>query len=410
MPIYTRADLEARVNAGIKNKIGLLTNRDETINDAVREVNTAIDLRSTRRKTTINPGIFDEVLAYPAPTDLKARRILSLSRQTDGNEVYFRYNLIPYEQFNQKLGFVGRSFGNVDQEIRFGNQRELYTVAFDDQSMIRRMLISAPQDGNNQTLSSLDSLTSGGGLWTSFGDAFNVDADSGNYVRGNGSIGFDIDGAGGTTAGIYNATLTPFSISGYLGEQNSIFLFAYFSDVEDITNITLRIGTDASNYYQMVVTATHFNTVFQTGWNVLRFDIPSMTIVGAPDADDCNYIAAFMTKDAAKINQNNFNFDHIVIASGSRMNLRYYSKYAWQNQAGVWMENSTEDDDFLNVESDEYSMIIDKAITKAGEEVDEREAAQAAELRYVQKLLQYQADNPSEAMVETVDYQAQYYI
>lgn len=410
MPTYTRADLESRVNAGIKNKIGLLINREQTLNDAVRAVNSEVDLRSTRRKTSIYQGIFDEVLAYPAPVDLKAEKILSLSKQADGNEVYYGFNLIPYEQFNQKLGYYTRSGDYQPTEVRYGNQRELYTVSFDDLSMIRRMLISAPQYGTNQVLSTLDSLTAGGGLWTSFGDAFNVDVDTGNYVRGNGSIGFDIDGAAGTTAGIYNATLTAFDISNFLGEQNSVFMYAYFSNVENITNITLRLGNNASNYYQMVVTATHFNTVFKTGWNLLRFDIQDLTTVGTVDATSMNYIAAFMTKDAAKVNESGFNFDNIVIASGTQMNLRYYSKYPWQSQAGVWKENSDESDDFLNVESDEYDMIISKAVSIAAMEVDETAAASAAISDYDKKLEMYKMNNPSGALIETSDYQAQYYI
>lgn len=410
MPTYTRADLEARVNAGIKNKIGLLVDREQTINDAVRAVNAEADLRSTRRKATIHPGIFDEVLAYPAPVDIKAQKLVSLSQQADGNDVYYGFSLIPYEQFNQKLGHYNRYSDGRYTELQFGNQRELYTVAFDDLSMVRRMMLAAPQDGTSQSLSNLDSLTAGGGLWTSFGDAFNVDADTGNFVRGNGSIGFDINGAGGTTAGIYNATLTPFDISGFLGEQNSIFVYVYLSDSDDITNFTIRLGNDASNYYQMTVTGTHFDTEFQTGWNLLRFDIPNLTTTGTVDATDMDYIALFMTKDAAKINQSGFNFDNIVIRSGNKYVVRYYSKYPWQSQAGLWKENSTESDDFLNADSDEYDMIIDKAITIAGNEVDETRAVTTAQVRYDRKLAMYTRGNPSESFVETSDYQAQYYI
>ena len=411
MPIYTRADLEARVNAAIKNKIGLLTNRAETMNDAVRAVNAETDLRSTRRKANCFAGVFDEQLAYPAPVDIKAQKLVSLSKLSQGNDVYVGFNLIPYEQFNQKLGNYNRySDGRSSPEIRFGNEREMYTVAFDDLSMVRRMLLAAPQNGTSQVLSSLDSLTAGGGLWTSFGDAFNVDTNVSNFVRGNGSIGYDIDGAGGTTAGIYNSTLTPFSLAEFLNKEYSIFAFSFFSDVTNVTNITLRIGNDASNYLELAVTATHFNTVFAKGWNTLRFDMQNATTVGTVDASDLSYIALFMTKTAAKINETNFAFDHVIASSGEPYCIRYYSKYPWQNQAGVWMEQSTQSDDFLNADSDEYDLIIEKAIYYAAGEVEETAAQTASQVNYDRKLAMYTRGNPSESLIETSDYQAQYYI
>jgi len=410
MPTYTRSNLKSRINAGIKGKIGVLVDADETVNQVVRAVVSEIDLRSTRRKTTLQPGVFDEVLAYPAPTDIKAQKLVSLSNQADGNDVYAGFNLIPYEQFNQKLGYYhNRSDGN-NREVRFGNQRELYTVAFDDTDMVRKMLIAAPQNGISQVISGLDSLTDGGGLWTSFGDAENVDVDTGNKVRGAGSIKFDIDAAGGATAGIYNSTLDVFDITSFLETNSSYFDFPYISDVEGITNYTIRIGIDASNYYEMVVTSTHFNTAFAVGWNVLRFDAASATLVGTVDTTACQYVALFMTKEITKISQSTFRFDNIVARNGEVMNLRYYSKYGWQTQAGIWLENSTRDDDFINADTDEFEMFIDKGVAVAGQEVDEDRASNNAGARFQQKMTDYLLANPSDALIETSDYQAQYYI
>jgi hypothetical protein len=408
---YTRAELEQRVNAGIKNKLGLLTDKAQTINDAVRAVANEVDLRSCRRKSSVSPGIFDEVLAYPAPPDLKAQKLVSLSEQANGGDVYVGFSLIPYEQFNQRLGFVSRTDSGNPTEIRFGNQRELYTVAFDDLSGVRRILISAPQTGSSQVVSSLDSLNSGGGLWTSFGDAVNVDADSGNVIRGVASLGFDINANGGPTAGIYNATLDPIDVSGFLKSNDSVFVFAYVTDETEITNFTLRFGVSAASYYQIVVTSTHFNTTFQRGWNVLRFDASNITTVNGPINNTAiTYAALFMTKEATKISQKGFNFDHIVLRTGSKMNLRYYSKYPWRSQAGVWKENSDADDDILNVESDEFELMIQKGIVHAGMEADEMGAVNAAQIAYDRKLSVYSRGNPSESLVETVDYQSQYYI
>lgn len=409
MSHYTKADLRARINAGIKNKIGLLTDSDQTINDAVRAVNSEMDLRSARRMVTIQPGIFDDVLAYPAPVDIKAKRLVSLSEQKNGNEVYYGFNLIPYEQFNAKLGFYNRDFTD-DTQVRFGNQRELYTVAFDELNEVKRMLISAPQSGTQQTITTLDSLTAGGGLWTAFGDAFNVDADLGNYVQGQGSIKFDINGAAGLTAGIYNATMTAFDISSFFATNDSFFTFAYLSNVTGVNSYTLRIGTNATNYYQITITATHSNTAFAVGWNTLRFDATNFVTVGTPDPTACQYVALFMNKEATKINQSTFRFDSLVARTGTVLNVRYYSKFPWKTVNGVYIEESTEDDDVLVCDGDEYNFIVDRGIMVAGEEVDELAAVTSATNRYDKKTTMYMMQNPSEALVETSDYQAQYYI
>jgi hypothetical protein len=404
MPTFTRADLKARVNAGIKGKVGVLVDADAVINDAVRSVNTDIDLRTSRRKTSIEPGIFDEVLAYPAPTDLKARRLVSIRNQAQENATYHGYNLVPYEQFNQKLGVAG------DMETYTDTTRELYTVAFDDHDTIRKMLISAPQSGVSQTLAQLETLTGDGGTWSAYGDATNVVADDGNYVRGTGSLKFDISAAAGTTAGIVNTALTAKDITEYLGTNSSFFTFVYLSDKDDITNFKLRLGNDASNYYELTVTSTHVNTAFATGWNTLRFTASTRTETGTVDPTNIQYVALYMTKLATKVSEQGFRFDHIVARTGTVVELRYYSEYPWQDINGVWLQDSTEDSDLLHADSDEYELFIHRAVALAAEEVDESRAAETAEARYQSLRGAYERGNPSEALVETTDYMAQYFL
>jgi hypothetical protein len=152
------------------------------------------------------------------------------------------------------------------------------------------------------------------------------------------------------------------------------------------------------------------NSVFEEGWNIVRFDRSSMVTVGTVDPDNLTFAALFMTKAVTKINQTPFRFDQLFIAGGTIMTVRYYSKYGWQTQLGVWLENSENDDDVLNAEMDEFNLFIDKGIDLAGQEVDETTASTTASARYQKNLNRYLMNTPSEALIETSDYMAQYFI
>ena len=84
----------------------------------------------------------------------------------------------------------------------------------------------------------------------------------------------------GTTAGIVNSTLDTFDYTDFL--YGSVFVWTYITDKTDITNYKMRVGNDASNYYEMTVTDTHEDIPFLDGWNLLRFDMSSKTTTGSP--------------------------------------------------------------------------------------------------------------------------------
>jgi len=410
MSHFTKDLLKSRINAGIKGKIGVLINADDTMNQVVRAVLTEADLRSTRREATIDSGIFASRFAYPAPTDLKAQKVVNIRPQSAGCDTYYGFNLISFEQFNARYGFVGRYNNQFFENPAFSNQRELFTVAFDRVNGVNRMLMAVPQTGTTTVLASLNNVNDGVTSWIPFGGATNLVTDTGNSLCSQASIKYDIDGTPVTTAGIQSLTVPTFSISGFLASPDAVLLSAYFSNVEDITNIKIRLGVDVANYYELTATTTSFNTPLEVGWNFIRFDVASMVTVGTPDPDALTHIAAFMTKAATKVNQTTFRFDQMVIATGDLFTIRYYSTHGWQSVDGVWKENSDEDDDSLVCDMDEFNLFIDKGISMAGLEVDEITASDAAESRYRMNLNKYLSLNPSESLIETSDYQAQYYI
>lgn len=388
---YTRGELKERINAGIKGKRGMLADFDGTVNDAVRAVAVdTLDLRSLRRRSLIAPGLFDDIYSYPLPVDIKGNRIVSIHSQ-DLTNTYRRYSLIPFEDF--------------------GEQRKVGTIAINDHDQLRKLLISAPIVGNNMRVSSLDALNSGGGTWGLFGTTTEVVADSTFYVYGAGSIRFNIGPAIGTEAGIVNSTLDVFDFSDHLEQTSSAFVYVYITNKDNISGFTLRIGQDATHYHAVTATQTHFGTAFVTGWNLVRFDMSTKTTVGTVDPTDGRYVALIMNKTTGKVSETGYRFDNLVLGTGSPQFIYYYSQYAWiDSVTGARVSSASRDGDILVADEDEYNLFVYKGIELAGVEVDEFPTSQYAMQMFNTLSMTYGRQYPSESMLMTTDYQAQYYV
>lgn len=383
--IYTRSQFKTRINAGIQGKIGMLISSEDTMNEAARQVISDVHLRSARRKATLSPNLFTDIFDFVAPSDLYMDRLISLppQAQTQVTEI----NLIPTEEFDkQKFNLDG-------------------AVSIDDFNGTRRLRVAMKVDDKGVVFSQLDSLTSGGGTWVAFGDATNLTADTDNFIKGNGSINWDIDASGGTTAGIENTGLNSIDLDDeYLGGNGAVFVWAYLTDATNVTNFILRIGSSNSNYYSKTITAQHDGTAFVDGWNLLRFDLTSLTETGTVDDDTVDYAAIYMTKDAAKVSETDYRFDWLAVKKGAIHEVRYYTKYAWQNTSGTYLENSSDDSDLLIADTNEFNLYLLKGRELAAEEVGEYDIAAYNREKYIAAVQLYQKENPSEAKLLTQEY------
>jgi len=376
MPTFTRTHLKARINSRIKGKIGVLANEDQTCDDAARAVFSDIDLRSARRKTPLSPPLFNRQGEYTCPTDLKDYKIIDIDPQTDRKQT--EYDLVPFEEF--------------------GRKQKTNTIAISDNDFVRKILVNASIQDTSVVVSSLDSLTAGGGTWVAFGGVTNVAADADNYVRGSGSVSFDISAVSNTFAGIQNQSINSFNLAPYLGGNGSAFVWAYITSTTNISSFRIQLGSTVNDYYQQTITTQADGTAFVNGWNLLRFDLASMTVSsGSPNSAAITYAAMFMVKSTAKINETDYRFDELVFKKGEIHNVVYYTKYPWQSSSGTYKETSTADSDLLNVDTTEFDLVLEKAVEIAGEEVDELDASNRAAKKYAEKKKAYMMANPSEA-------------
>lgn len=345
------------------------------LNRAARLVATEVDLRSMKRKAVLGTDLFDDVYSYPAPSDLKSDAIIDFAPQVNRSSD-FRLELVSEQEFDQKKTI----------------KRNVIAVATDD--LAKRILFSGDVDDTILKPASLDTLTTDGGTWVLFGDAESVAADADNYVVGGGSVKFDISSAGGTTAGLQNASLTQFDITDYINAGH-VFVWVYINSTTNLTNWILRIGNDSSNYYTQTVTTDHASLAFVNGWNLLRFDFASMTQTGTVAPTTCDYIAIYMTKTAGKTDDG-YRVDDVSLHTGEIHDVLYYSRYPWQTSAQAYIENSTADTDYLNAEMDEFEGFVFKGKEELFRELRRFDLVKDAREQYENWKREYKMRNPTE--------------
>jgi len=396
MPSFTYTEFKAEVEAQIKGDL-TSANMRVLLNKSVREVVSKVDLRSTIRKSALTPNLFDDIFQYTCPTDLKGNAVIDVKPQSGNRSRTDIWRLVSQEEFDRyKQDLRLDKWGDPITLNRSSWQGE-NLISFQEDDMVRKLLISKVVDDDSSTISTLDSLTAGGGTWEAFGDGTNLTKDSDNYIKGSASINWDIDDSGGTTAGIYNDDLDEFDITDYK-TTGSVFVWAYISSATDLTNFILRIGSDASNYYSITITTNNEGNSFEDGWNLLRFDFVNKSTTGTPDDDACKYVALYMTKDAGKTDETDYRFDHIILKRGKHHDLIYYSKYGWQNNSGTWIEDSTADTDVLNADTDEYQLFIARGIYNVSKFLPEYNDVTLALNDYKEAEEKYKLENPSQRL------------
>jgi len=378
MPIYTQSILQSDINSKIKGKIGIISDPQSIINSGVRQVLADLDLLTTRRRTRLTPNLFSGVFEYAAPTDLKGYSIITIQNQTF--EKSKDWGLVPYEQFLRR--------------------QDRNTIAVSDYDGIRKILLNTTINDSKNTIGSFDSTTG----WTAVGDAINIDEDRDNFITRNASLSFDLSSNAGTTAGVESSTIGSFDLTEYLKGNGTATVWVYIPSITGLTNYILKLGSSSGNYYQKTITTQSDGTAFVTGWNLLKFDMTSLTTVGTPVDTAIIYSALYMTKDITKISETGYKFDDLVIHRGEINNIYYYSGYGWQSSAGTYKVNSTLPTDILNAGEEEYELILAKCTELCADDCDEDKVSQKQEKRYEQLKKIYKANNPSESltMISTI--------
>jgi hypothetical protein len=387
------------LNGKIHGRLGNLASGDtgtdsnmtrDIVNSAARIAMAEVDFRGNIREAVLTPNLTDNQYDYVLPTDVKADRIIDLRPQaTDTRGEFETYNLVSPEEFDRR------------KQV----ERGIYTILNDDLTRVLR--ISSDVDNQELEVSSLEDSA-----WTTFdSDAVNdsdVKVDNDDYTEGNGSIRFQTD-TGDTTdtaVGIQNDSLATFNISSYLA-RGQAFVDAKLTVADTgIHQISLRVGSDSSNYYQISDSNQNDCTPFVAGWNKIRFDLQNRTTAGTPVDTAIDYAAIFWSRDTTTatllhLNDTDWGFDNLILKRGKYYLLSYYTNRVWQDTAFSLVENSTHDSHALLVQNDEFELIVHKAAELASQYLRDYEDAKYYAQEYQRLKQEYLMRNPSQAGVLT---------
>src|SRR3990167_4555772 len=365
----------------------------DLVNSAARIAMSDIDFRGNLRESTLTPNLMDNQWDYALPNDVKGDKIVDFRPQnTDSRGEFETYDLVTPEEFDRR------------KQVESG----IYTILNDDLTRILRVSADV-EDATTQVSTMEDTVW---GTWDSDGvNDSDVKVDNDDYIEGGGSIRFQTDTGDTTdsTVGIQNDSIDDLNISAYLA-RGSAFVDAKLTVADTgIHQISLRLGSDSSNYYQINDSNQNDCSAFVTGWNKIRWDFVNKTTTGTPVDTAIDYAAIFWSRDTTTtallhLNDTDWGFDNLVLKRGKYYNLSYYSRFVWQDTAFALSENSANDSHALLVQNDEFELIMAKAAELASGYLRDREDQAYYANEYKTLKQDYLMNNPSQASVLTKTY------
>lgn len=396
--IYTYGQMQRDLNVGLHGRRTNLISGDtgdtnierDLINRGVRIALSDVDFRGNLRESVLTPNLMDNQWDYALPVDVKADKIVDLRPQnTDSRGEFETYDIVSPQEFDRRK--------KVEKGIA--------TILNDD--LTRTLRVSADIEDISQQVSTMEDTN-----WGSFDtDAVNdsdVKVDNDDYIEGNGAVRFQTDTTDTTdsTVGIQNTALSAFDISSYLA-RGSAFVDAKLTTYDTgIHQLTLRLGSDSDNYYQISDSNQNDCSSFVTGWNKVRFDLANKTTAGTPADTAIDYAALFWSRDTTTaallhLNDTDWGFDNLILKRGKYYLLSYYSRYVWQDTALTLAENSTHDSHALLVQNDEYELIMAKVNELASGYLRDNEDVKYYRSEYERLKGAYLMAHPSQASVLT---------
>lgn len=265
-----------------------------------------------------------------------------------------------------------------DLEGRFGREFDIKkdedTFTIEIVNGIKTLRLSKQINGQ-ATLSHFDTLT-GTETVTASGDVTNLEIDRYDYVSGNSSLKFSLSGA--TGAGTIEVALAQSINLETIEDIGALFNWLNFPDITRLNSMTVRWGSDSSNYWSKSVTTPHDRTAFESNaWTLQRYDWVSATETGSPDATTIDYVAVVFDYDTGAA-ISNVRLDAITAALGRPYEVVYYSNRFFKSTAGTYLETPTDDSDTLNIAVEGENIFLYELMLILIQELGQKAVAQNA--------------------------------
>ena len=396
--IYDYALIRRLLNTKIHGRIDNLVAGSDTnterdlINSSVRVVMSDVDLRGTIVESNLSPSLSDSQWDYVLPSGVKGDGIIDLRPQTDSRGQFEDYDLVSPNEFDRRKRV----------------ERNLATIVND--GLTRRLRVSSNIGNISTTLSTMEDTN-----WGTFdSDGVNdsdVKVDNDDYIEGNGAIRFQTDTTDTTdsTVGIQNIALNAINVSSYLARGSAMVDAKITTYDTGIHQLSLRLGSDSDNYYQVSDSNQNDCSAFQTGWNKVRFDLANRTTTGTPADTAIDYVALFWSRDTTTtallhLNDTDWGFDNLRLFRSKNHIISYYNRNLWQDTALALSENSTHDSHALLVQNDELELVLAKGAELASQNLRDMEDVKYFRDEYERLKMDYKMRNPSQARILLTNY------
>ena len=329
-----RSELEAMLHG---TSLAQVVNINGIFNRAARQLLLDVDPQETKRIAKMESPIYYQVFDYSLPSDIKGNKVI---------------DLIPLQN-NYKRDVIYATYNQVFDVNKLSSQTNELSVISDTGNKYLRV------NYNNKSLTSvLDQVTgiNNNGLWVASGTASNLMEN--NQVSNSNlpTVSCDIT----TGVGILtNSTLEAQDLSSHF-DQGSTFFSLYLPDSSLFTSVSIKIGSDNSNYYISPALTSQFNNFsIIDGYNQFGVIFANMTKVGNPDLKNISYVQISITVNA---NSYGICFFQIQNSLGFLFNLEYYSKFLFSDGVtGAWQEKVTDDSNFINLDTESFNLFLYQA-------------------------------------------------
>lgn len=331
--MYTVTNLKSELAAMIHGTtLNQVTNINGLIYRAARQLLLDVDPQEMKRISPLASSIYTDVFDYPIPTDVKGNKVIDIRPQAN-RQLWDNFLQTYSKPFDLTKTGLQNQFN-----VQFNSG--VKTIRIADSGLVPGVVINSC-DG-----------TTNNGTWTVGGTASNLSEDDQNFVTGTSSLKFDL--ATGT-GWLENSTMNSVDLSEWVNQAMQ-FLYTYMQTASGISSVTLRWGSNSSNYYQVTVTIDQQGNSFANGWNLLSFNWNGATVVGSPSSSAVDYVRVSWV---ATSDQTGMRLNNIVSRLGTILEIEYYSKYLFRDAiTGGWQETITDDSNIINLDTESYNMLV----------------------------------------------------
>jgi len=162
----------------------------------------------------------------------------------------------------------------------------------------------------------LDSMNATSG-WTAAGTASDLAQDTASYWKAPASLRFNLT----TGTGTLTKTINQADLTSYVG-VGVAFLAVYIPNVTNLTSITLKLGSSASDYYSVTSTTGFTGAWTANNWLLVPFDFSTASTTGTPDWSAVDYAQVSIIASGT---ETNFHVGELFISQPCPYQILYQS-------------------------------------------------------------------------------------